>query len=289
MTKDSALLTKQYVDYFEEFYREITNRLVNGRKKRKTVIQGINNLYILYHFLIDKKGVLKTECSQNALSVLYVKCMHSINGIYLCVNNGLITETPALLRTLFEAYLTIEIILEKDVESRINLWYEYSGIIRKHYLDDIKDSYLKKEISKREYRELISIDQEKKVIKNYMNIKSQYNNGKRNTKWYWSLFNNVLDRQNNKTISEYLGLKDDYNSFYNTTSKLIHINPIIDSFLFDNGIRTTGPIFNDTNRALGGASVGIGCKSLIKLLEYFQFEQLNELEPIILNILSLSE
>ncbi|MFH1850775.1 MAG: DUF5677 domain-containing protein [Candidatus Neomarinimicrobiota bacterium] len=267
------------VEKFEAYEKETVTIFEGYLKERRScydrLFSNMYKLYILFNFLVDDQHVLDLEKAKTPIAILYAKTALSHFGIYHCLFNGLIIEASILLRSLFEIYVDVKVILEKDVEDRIPLWYDFKYITRKKQLDKNLELLESQKISLEQFESTYPLHRVKKANEEYENVKANYNNGKSNH-WAWSIYSNIARAQNKpittKFICEQLGISSQYVKVFSALSISTHSDSLIENLLVDRGKNTCAPIFNSNTISIGALAVLYAGSIIEDVVKYLQYE-----------------
>lgn len=257
------------VNISEEFTNYLTiinnNFDVMLNTKRIPYYFSLNKLYKFYIFcsyLLDKNNTIPIDNHIRPIINLYCKSANMLFGIYSCLNNGLILESSLILRSIFELYINIKLILEKDTLNRLKLYNEYGFVEKKYQLDANKKLIGKNIISK----DTMSHIDENEIIFNYNTIKNNYKKGE---KWWWNIYKN---RKKNgislQYVCEDLGCAEDYVKLYSTMSILTHTSPLIRNIYEYGNKILLQPQFNDSTTGIAELSFEYTYKIIYKILSY---------------------
>ena len=113
--------------YCDRVVPKFQEKLKNESLNYSSILKKLYDLYILYSFIIDDK-LTSLDDTFSSIMLFYGKASHAILGIYSCLKCGLVSESVILLRTIFEIYVNVKLILEKNIDERIKLWDDFRFI-----------------------------------------------------------------------------------------------------------------------------------------------------------------
>lgn len=135
-------MTEHQKEILEKYDKLLQQFLDNNLSERDKTIEEdtkpyrdiINQLYKLYnfmHFVYDEHLLKEQHSVYKAVMYDFVlKAGQTTYAIHLCLDKFLERDAAVLCRSLFELYLTVTLILEKDVDNRISLYVNFFPIIK---------------------------------------------------------------------------------------------------------------------------------------------------------------
>jgi len=278
------MLLEKYFDYRSASEEILSNYLLSNREKYNKIFSCLDNMYMLFNFLVDEENILEVKSSERPIAIQFTKTVLSTQGIYQCLYNGVPIEASILLRSLFETYVDLKIILRKDSIERMRLWSTYKFVIRKKQLDKNLELLEKGEITVKSFEEIYPLNKVSQAFEEFDEVKDQFNDGKC-SHWAWSVFSEKANAENRrvsiKYICEQLGLLTDYVRIYSTFSITTHSDSLIENIIGERGYCTPAPIFNDHTYRLGGLAILYIGKIIEEIADYLEYKNQNELKEII--------
>ncbi len=274
--------TKEVVPGFE-------NYLKKSRKPYQKILRALYDFYMLLGYIVDEKFPDNKEQNQDntPLMMIYSKSCLSLFGIYSCLNNGLVSEAPDILRNLFETYVNLKAILEKDTKNRIKLYHDFKYVIRwNQYQANLKlleDGIIEHEdFEKSMPQELI-----KKTKKEYDEIKNRYNS-QRPYHWAWLIYRDELKSRKMqnpslKFICEKFSILDDYVKIYSTLSTTAHINSNIEYLVTIGDSITPTPSFSKNINLTSLLAITYCSKIARGIIDYLNIDDKDEVILFIKN------
>ena len=246
---DIEQLLENYDQNLSLYYNKVdpilNSYLINGRKRYEKLLKGLYDFYIFMSYQLDEQ-IIPNDDTIDTVRGLYAKSALTLYAIYTCLYNGLSSEASSLLRCLFEIYLNIKLILIKDSDTRIRLFYNYKYI--QQWLSIQKNKELLKEglIDETRFKEVYPDDLIKITEDKFQKIKEDYH-PKHPYHWEWKIFKNDLNNRNPNIsyIAKHLGHKVDYVKIYSTLSISVHSSPLIENIISEGKTKTLSPLFNE--------------------------------------------
>lgn len=270
--------SKEMVEYTEEMEPAFKAYVEEKRKIHSNIVERLIAFYMFTSYLIDE-GILKENKENEPIMFLYLRSSLSLLGIHSCLKDGLVTEGAILLRSIFEIYVNLKLILEKDTESRINLYSEYRHIDswlmlkrkRKLLQDDL--------ISQERFNMTFTVEEAELIDAKYESIKVNYH-PKIPYHWAWKIFKSGNKDRNPsiKSICAHLGIKKEYDDAYSTMSIVVHSSPLVDNFMKLNNRKTLVPIFNENIKSIGVYGLDIAGRILSEVVDYFKIVESEDLK-----------
>jgi len=125
--------------YADRVDQEIQKLIQFKQEEFSPFFSDLHSLFLFIGFLIDEGElfILKGKNS-SALSILLARTCYALNGVCATLQIGAITEAGTSLRTLFEIYLSTEMILLQDSELRSQLFNEFHHASAYYYLRSVE-------------------------------------------------------------------------------------------------------------------------------------------------------
>ncbi len=249
------ILTKNYLIYKNKNVRNLPSMLAESRKRYSDFLQMITDFYIFMGFLIDDNQIDHSEVSEPVITV-YHKTALSLFAVSTCLNNGLIGDSSILLRSIFENWLTTEIIFEDSWEDRAKLFGRYEHVEK--YLQLKRDRELAgKELMRSGNLEKIILPRDQtKIEDEFQKVKNDYRPSKPHH-WAWKIYRKKT-RDNNpsvKFLAKHFNELPNYNWLYSSASAYAHGSPVAKNIMQDEKSITLAPRHTDL-------IFNVGCLSL---------------------------
>lgn len=261
--------------YMNERIDDFRKDIDDYRKQYSEYLDSILFFYFVLNYISAKKYPCKDD--EYVLFTLFNKAALHLLGIYNCLSNGLEIEATIIQRSLYEVYLTVELITEKNVSERAKLFAEFSDVERwSHMQERIKVE------PGLQPRDLGLSDEQHKIFQSkYEAIKDNYNI-KKPHHWAWKILKDETNGRNPSflDICKHLGesyVKDYYVS-YPVTSKLVHPSEIVTNHYVKidestgNRVIVNGPKFTPAIKNTACIAISECAKIAEKILHYFDPE-----------------
>ncbi len=200
-------------EYLEHPVTAYENSLENHRTKHKEFFDEILKLYHFTEYICEMYITPNLSEHQQIIREFLVKASQTTLSIHHCLFNGLVLDAATLCRSLMELSINVSLIVEKDLEIRLEL-YKNIYHVQKYFA--FKENVFE-----------TSPQEKEEIIKKYNLYKDNYRN-KNPKQWAWSLFKDKLNGREPTLfhICEYLGDHQlgMYKNLYNILSNSVHSN-----------------------------------------------------------------
>lgn len=270
--------SKEMAEYTEEMEPAFKAYVEEKRKIHSNIVDRLIAFYMFASYLIDE-GILKENKENKPIMFLYLRSSLSLLGIHSCLKNGLVTEGAILLRSIFEIYVNLKLILEEDTESRLKLYSEYRHIDKWLMLENKREQLQDDLINQERFNMAYTIEEAELIDANYQSIKVNYH-PKIPHHWAWKIFKSGNNNRNPsiKSICDYLGIKKEYNDVYPTMSIVVHSSPLVDNLMKLNKRKTLAPIFNESIKSIGVYGLDIAGRILSEVVDYLKIVEGEDLK-----------
>ncbi len=265
--------------------------LLEGRAPHVKQLNALDEIYIIQNYILDNQQSIFVKPLNYSITLFFSKVAGNLTAIRQCLFIGQLNAASSLNRDIFETYVDMKLILEKDTQERTKLYEEYQhaalwNSINSHrkYLEELKTlqnipaEKIKSDI---EYLEkfIKGID-EKEIRDNYEKVKHNYHS-KYPYHWAWKIFKDEIKDHKNPSldfICKRLGIYDDYLQVYSTASLSVHNHPLMANVMMMEGIITPVPIFSEMTNSIAGISANYVIKIILMTLRYGESQKLEEIE-----------
>lgn len=270
--------SKEMVEYTEEMEPAFKAYVKEKRKIHSNIVERLIAFYMFASYLIDE-GILKENKENEPIMFLYLRSSLSLLGIHSCLKNGLVTEGAILLRSIFELYVNLKLILEKDTESRIMLYSEYRHIESWLKLKSKRKLLQEDLISQERFDMTFTVEETEMIDAKYESIKVNYH-PKIPYHWAWKIFKSGKKNINPsiKSICVHFGMKKEYDDVYSTMSIVVHSSTLVDNFMKLNGRKTLVPTFNENIKSIGVNGLDLAGRILSEVVDYFNIDEGEDLK-----------
>lgn len=253
------------------------NLIARRRAEYEDLLKKLWRFYLFSNYI--SSDVLKpVQTQRESILILYTKASLNFLGIYSCLSNGLELDATTLLRSLFETYINVELIMERDTDHRLTLYREFIHVERYNNLKSNEELLQKGIIEKLPVDNTLKM----KIENDYMNVKNNYH-PKFPHSWYWNIFstNNKSKNPSLKAICEHLGTEFelDYLKCYNPYSISAHSSASIMNLLKTGNRVINAPSFSESIKNIAFISLDFLSKVMKKTLTFYRVE--NDYEYII--------
>ena len=219
----------EIIDEFSAYEKYVAERIdsfmAENRKPYTEFFNGLFRFYYFMSFLLDKEKI-KSGNNTSPLMTLYSKAALSLLGVVSCLQNGLAGEASFSLRSIFETWLTVKVILEDSVHERLCLFRDYEHIVKWLDIENNRKMIAKGLLTTDQFDSIISPALREEVEQKFRQIRQNYH-PKVPYHWAWKIYKEKTKGQNPNVgfLSEHFQALPDYNQVYSSTSALIHSTP----------------------------------------------------------------
>jgi hypothetical protein len=271
---DSEILkkyTQQLQHYANKVMPHFPKYLENQRKPFNPFFKKVFDLYLFSSFLVDSH-LFPDDEEITGLRILYAKASLSLFGILTCLENGLVSEGAVLLRSLFEALLNVNLILEKDTDERLKLFYDYRYVDRWNNIRANKRLLSEGKTTQETFDKTFTSAQLKETEENYSRVRSNYHPS-RPYHWAWRIYSNETKGENPSInfIADKLNLAEDYVKVYSSLSISVHNSPNLVNIMQTRKGISLAPNFQKTIYLVGCLAVRYMAEIIESVTRSFKF------------------
>jgi hypothetical protein len=239
-------LTKNYLEYKNEFNRDLLpSRLAESRKRYSEFLQMLTDFYGFMSFLVDDNQIDHNEVSEPVITV-YHKTALSLFAVNICLNYGLVGDSSIILRSIFENWLTTEIIFEDSWKDRAKLFGRYEHVEK--YLQLKRDLELvgKELMESGKLEEIIPPRNQTKIEDEFQKVRSDYHPTKPHH-WAWKIYKakNKGKNPNISFLAKHFNELPSYNRLYSSASAYAHGSPVAKNIMQEEKSITLAPRHTD--------------------------------------------
>lgn len=277
-------------DYQDGVFSEIFPILEKRRKKYDVILNKMNGFYFITNYISEHGGLETKNVFEKAFLTIYNKAALDLLGIYHCLYQGLGIQAGIIYRSIYETYVYNDFIFKEDTEERVKLFYNFQFIQRwVHIKNSMKNNP--------EYIKRMKIDKKRlELYKEYYNRFICDYNQKRPYHWAYKIFNEKLKGRNPSLldICKYLGeyYVREYNSVYGLSSTHTHPSSILGDYFTVPGENVNSsinaPRYNDEIMNLSLMSMLFCGRTILKIIDYFNIENLDEITIYIKSYISIA-
>lgn len=243
--------------------------------KYHEILENLRRFYLFTSYLSDKAMAIKSD--EDIILTLYTNACLNLYSVYQNLKNGLISEAAIIFRSLFENYVNVSLIFEKDVSKRIDLYSNF------YYVEVWRQMKRNERLLMRGLIDSIDLKPEfvQLIESKYKSVKDNYH-PKNPNHWAWLIFKDRLNRNPNLfDICKYLGksYEVDYVKIYSTFSSISHSSPIKQNTLKKDNVVTNSPIYNNSIISLGSLAISYCSKTITEIINHIKikdYEEINE-------------
>ena len=262
-------------NYYEDETQKYFNKVVEGLKilldrgsqPYKKQLEFLYHIHIFQNYLLDEQQKYFKTPASISISTFYSKAASDILCIYYCLSQGQIISAMSIERNIFESFVNLKLILEKDTVARIKLYEEYEYVQKwnrleeyKKYIEELKRreniTEEKKREEEEEFKKVFDDQMVKSVTENYLKVKDNYLAG-RPFHWAWKIYKDEIQRGRNPSLSficNKLGIEKMYLQFYSLNSMVVHSEPLMTTLLTQNEGITPAPNFNESIKNIAASA-----------------------------------
>lgn len=269
---------KELQNYADAVFPGFPRYMENHRGPFLPFLKRLFDFYLFCSYLVDS-GLFPDEERYQPLRILYAKASLSLFGIYSCLSNGLLTEASVLLRSLFEAYLNVKLILECNTDERLRLYSEFQHVEQWNNLQAHRNLVSEGKLSIDQFRKSFSDDLVREVDLNFSRVKESYH-PTQPYHWAWKIFRDMIKQARNPTISyiaDHLGLSLEYVKLYGPLSISVHNSPSLVHQVSKGADITLAPQFTKTIYNNGALAVDYVAHIVVAVVRYFGFRDSDEI------------
>lgn len=281
---------KEILEKYDKALQEYADKLLPAFSKHlqsqsapfDPLFKKLFYFYIFCSYLADSNlfpGYGKYTC----LQTLYAKASLSLFGIYSCSKDGLVTEVAVLLRSLFETYLNVKLLLKEDSEKRLNLFEEFSFVEKWNSLQANKKLLKDGKITKDSFDKTFTPALVKEIEEKYSIVKSNYH-PTQPYHWAWKIFKDETKDQRNPTIrfiANKLDLSYDYVKVYASLSISVHNSPNLLNLLSSENVISLAPYFSRLIYNFGCLAIEYMAYVIEDIVSYLGFGEPNEISTYV--------
>ena len=278
-------------NYFNKIYPGLSRILEEGKLRFSSHLNFLYHLHLFQNYLLDdQEKYFKTDAAIS-ISTFYSKAASDILCLYECLKQGQIISSMSIERNIFESFVNLKLILEKDTINRIKLYEDFAYVQQwnrieeyQQYIKNVRSNNNLSEDEKNKEEdsfnklfdsELIEITQH-----NYLKVKNNYLEG-RSFNWAWKIFKDEVQKNRNPSLSficNKLGIEKMYLQFYSLNSIVVHSQPLMTNMLTQNGGITPSPNFNDPIKHIAESSSMLVIEIILLVLSFAKSPKLKEID-----------
>lgn len=288
-----AKYSKEFEKYKRNIYPQLKAKIKAGKNEFDKTLSSLLDFYLHMLYFLDNQNKFFTLPPIHSLNTLYTKTACDIYGLYQCCSTGQIVPAIYIQRGIFETFVTVKLLTEKDIEYRNKLFVDYVHVLRYNHYKEYSnylyksayklsvDSTLKEEIESRLHN--IFPDSES-IQTNYDSVKNNYDL-KYPFHWAYSIYKNKLGKKRLtlKYICLELGLLDEYFDIYDTSSLAVHNAPLVINLMQTEGVSTPSPIFSDKVNYICRISLNLAVELVLNIFEAIHSPQFEELHTYLMS------
>lgn len=264
-------------DYANKIISGFQNCLGNQRRSSQPFLNGLFHFYLFCSYLVDS-NLFPNDEKYTSLKILYAKSPLALFGIYNCLQNGLVTEGAILLRSLFETYFNVKLILKNDIEERLKLFDEFRFVEQWNNLQANKKLLKNSKLSKDTFDKTFTPSLVKEIEEKYSLVKSNYHPNLSHH-WAWKIFKNETKDQRNPSIAfiaDKLDLGSDYVKVYGTLSIPVHNSASLLNMVSTRNVISLVPNFSPLIYHVGCLAIGYITSIIEDVVRYLGFGEPDE-------------
>lgn len=278
-------------NYFNKIFPGLKRLLSEGKEPYKKHIAFLYDIHLFQNYLLDDQEKYFKTTASISISAFYSKAASDILCLYQCLNQGQIISSMSIERNIFESFVNLKLILERDTVNRIKLYEEFRYVQQwnrieeyKKYIEvinsdpNISDQKKKEEVN--DFNKLFDDDLIKSTSVNYFKVKENYLAG-RPFHWAWKLFKDEIQKGRNPSIffiCKKLGIEKMYLQFYSLNSIVVHSQPLMSNMLTQKGGITPAPNFSDPIKNIAATSSVLVIDIILLVLSYAKSPKYNEIK-----------
>lgn len=264
-------------EYDKHVVSQLPSYMATQRQPFEPFFQKLFGLYTFASFLVDSKPTPDDD-KFIGLRILFAKASLSLFGILSCLKNGLSSEGGILLRSLFETFVAVKLILEKDTDLRLKLYYEYRFVEQWNGFQSNKHLLASGKTTEETFDKTFTLAKVTEIENNYNSVKANYH-PTHPFHWAWSIYHSTKNTKNPsiKLICDQLGLADDYVKVYGVLSSSVHNSAnVLNIMQTQHGI-SLAPKYSKSILTTGSLATGYCIEIIHELAEYFKWAESEEI------------
>ncbi len=206
----------------------------------QSMLRYLKDFYFYMCYLVDH-GLIPNDSKHVAFRTLTAKASMSVFGMYNLLMNGVVTEAVISLRSLFEVYVNLKLIVEKDTESRSRLYENFEFVERRNNLEANLTLLTNGNLTLAQFERSIGPSTVDKIKSEFNSVKNDYH-PKQPFHWAWKIYGGPKN-PSLRFISDSLGLSFDYVKVYGSTSISTHASASLVNIVSDGNAITLAPQF----------------------------------------------
>lgn len=281
MLSDSDILKKYNAElqsYANVVVQPLENYLEKERQPYQPFLKRLFDFYLFSSYLLGV-GLIPKEDKNKPLGILFVKASLTFYGVYTSLQNGLVTEASTSLRSLFEAYLNIKLILQEDTETRLRLYDNFAKVERWNNFQANLRLVEEGKLTKEDFAKTFNPELIEKTKAEYEEVKTDYH-PTRPYHWAWKVYS-ATPKDRNPSISfiaKHLKLDLDYVKVYSSLSISVHNSPSVINLVSNGHSISLAPKFSEMISTIGGIALDYIIKIIEVVVEHLRFREPNEIK-----------
>jgi hypothetical protein len=269
-------------EYAKKIFPAFPRDLAIQRKPYQPFLKMVHDFYIFCSYLADN-GLFPEDKPYLPLRTLFAKGSLAVFGVFITMNHGLSTEASALLRSHFESYLNVKLILAKDAEERMILYDNFRYVEQWNNLQANRSLLASGKLADEDFKSTYTYERIVEVEQNYQRVKSDYHSTQP-YHWAWKLFRNEIKGGRNPSIrfvADKVDLSFDYVKVYGALSISVHNSPSLLNLVGDVSSVSLAPRFTDLIYDTGVLAVDYMACIIEELAAYLNFGAPNEISTYV--------
>jgi hypothetical protein len=267
-------------EYASKVFPAFPRYLDSQRQPYLLFLKMVHDFYLFCSYLVEHDLIPENKACV-PLRTLFAKASLALYGIYLTLNNGLDTEASVLLRSLFESYLNMKLILSSDIDERMKLYDDFRFVERWNNLQANRNLLATGKLSQKDFESTYSVERIDEVERDYNIVKINYH-PKQPYHWAWKIFRHEIKRNPSiKFISGKLGLSFDYVKLYSTLSISVHASPCLINDVGVGSSISLAPNFTNSIYNSGVLAVDYMASIIEELATYFKYAEPDEISKYV--------
>jgi len=256
---------------------KIDSFMAENRKPYSEFFNELIRFYYFMSFLLDADKI-KSDNNTSPLMTLYSKAALSLLGVVSCLQNGLVGEASVLLRTIFETWLNLKVILEDSVPERLCLFRDYEHIVKWLDMENNRKMIDNGLLTTEQFDSIISPVLREEVDKNLKQVRRNYH-PKAPYHWAWKIYKEKTKGKNPNVrfLSEHFQALLDYNRIYSSISTLIHSTPQSRNVMVAGDSYTLSPNFTKLIFSAGIKALEYCCEIVKEVVAFLNPEKSPEI------------
>lgn len=277
--------------YFNRIYSGLKRILYEGWDKFGQQFDFLYDLYIFQNYLLDIQEQYFQGRASICISSFYSKIASDILSLYQCLRQGQIISSMSIERNIFESFVNLKLIMDKNIEERIKLYEDFAIVQRWNRIQEF-NSYIEnlermENVSKEHiedekiyFNRIITPEEVNAIKLDYEKIKENYLLG-RPFHWAWKIYKDEIQKGRNPSLSficDKLDISSLYMQVYSLNSIVVHSESLMTGMLIQDGGITPTANFNDNLKSIAGTSSFIAIDIILLVLKYVRSPKFEEVK-----------